>query len=73
MTSKTIEDSYCLKDAEHTSGSNKYVFTYNHQWRNIIQEHLTISISSVKLWKQPRNLWVDNLKYKSFKSSINSF
>lgn len=61
MSSKTIEDSYCLKDAEHTSGSHRYTFTYNFQWRNIIQEHLTISIRSVKLWKQPRNLWIDNL------------
>jgi len=61
MTCKTIEDSYCFKDAEHEPGTNKYIFTYNYQWRNIIQEHLTISIRSVKLWKQPRNLWVDNL------------
>ena len=59
---KTIEDSYCLKDAEHTAGTNRYTFIYNFQWRNIIQEHLTISIRSIKLWRQPRNLWVDNLK-----------
>lgn len=61
MSRKTIEDSYCLKDAEHTPGTNKYTFTFNTQWRNIIHEHLTISIRSVKLWRQPRNLWVDNL------------
>lgn len=61
MSIKTIEDSYCLKDAEHTPGTNRYTFTYNHQWRNIIQEHLTISIRSIKLWTQPRNLWIDNL------------
>ena len=61
MTSKTIEDSYCLKDAEHVKGTNRYTFNYNFQWRNIIQEHLTISIRSVKLWRLPRNLWVDNL------------
>ena len=61
MSRKTIEDSYCLKDAEHTPGTNKYTFTFNTQWRNIINEHLTISIRSVKLWRQPRNLWVDNL------------
>ena len=61
MTHKTIEDSYCFKDAEHTPGTNKYTFKYNFQWRNIIHEHLTISIRSVKLWRRPRNLWVDNL------------
>ena len=61
MSTKLIEDSYCLKDAEHQVGTNKYTFTYNFQWRNIIQEHLTISVRSVKLWRQPRNLWVDNL------------
>ena len=61
MSIKTIEDSYCLKDAEHEQGTNRYTFTYNFQWRNIIQEHLTISIRSVKLWRLPRNLWVDNL------------
>ena len=61
MSIKTIEDSYCLKDAEHVKGTNRYTFTYNFQWRNIIQEHLTISIRSVKLWRLPRNLWVDNL------------
>lgn len=37
------------------------VILYNFQWRNIIQEHLTICICSVKLWKQPRDLWIDNL------------
>ena len=62
MSLKTIEDSYCLKDAEHIAGTNRYTFTYNFQWRNIIQEHLTISIRSIKLWNQPRHLWVDNLK-----------
>lgn len=61
MSSKTIEDSYCLKDAEHVKGTNRYTFTYNFQWRNIIHEHLTISIRSVKLWRLPRNLWIDNL------------
>lgn len=61
MTHKSIEDSYCLKDAEHTAGTNKYTFKYNFQWRNIIHEHLTISIRSAKLWRRPRNLWVDNL------------
>ena len=61
MSRKSIEDSYCLKDAEHVKGTNRYTFTYNFQWRNIIQEHLTISIRSVKLWRQPRNLWVENL------------
>ena len=61
MSCKTIEDSYCLKDAEHVKGTNRYVFTYNYQWRNIIHEHLTISIRSVKLWRRPRHLWLDNL------------
>ena len=61
MSSKVIEDSYCLKDAEHITGTNKYTFSFNFQWRSIVQEHLTVSIRSVKLWRQPRNLWVDNL------------
>ena len=72
MTCKTIEDSYCFKDAEHTPGTNKYIFTYNYQWRNIIQEHLTISIRSVKLWKQPRNLWVDNLVVHSISGNTDT-
>ena len=61
MTHKTIEDSYCLKDAEHEPGTNKYTFTWNFQWRNIIQEHLTVSVRSIKLWLAPRHLWFDNL------------
>ena len=75
---KTIEDSYCLKDAEHEPGTNKYTFTWNFQWRNIIQEHLTVSVRSVKLWLAPRHLWMDNLiihsgssdTYKSFDVAI---
>ena len=61
MTSKHIEDSYCLRDAEHTPGTNRYIFKYNMQWRNIIHEHLTVSVRSVKLWLAPRHLWVDGL------------
>ena len=62
MTRKSIEDSYCLRDAEHTNGTNKYTFKYNFQWRNIIHEHLTISVRSVKLWLAPRHLWVEGLQ-----------
>ena len=62
MTSKHIEDSYCLRDAEHTPGTNKYTFKYNMQWRNIIHEHLTVSVRSVKLWLAPRHLWVSSLQ-----------
>ena len=62
MTHKAIEDSYCLRDAEHIDGSNKYTFKYNFQWRNIIQEHLTVSVRSIKLWLAPRHLWVSGLK-----------
>ena len=61
-THKSIEDSYCLRDAEHTSGSNRYTFTFNYQWRNIIHEHLTVSVRSIKLWLAPRFLFVRNLK-----------
>lgn len=61
MTHKAIEDSYCLRDAEHTTGTNKYTFKYNMQWRNIIHEHLTVSVRSVKLWLAPRHLWVSGL------------
>ena len=78
MSHKTIEDSYCLKDAEHEPGTNKYTFTWNFQWRNIIQEHLTVSVRSIKLWLAPRHLWMDNLPvhigstdtYKSFDVAI---
>ena len=69
---KTIEDSYCLKDAEHTPGTNKYIFKYNFQWRNIIHEHLTISIRSIKLWKRPRDLWVDNLVVHDVENNIDT-
>ena len=62
MTHKTIEDSYCIKDAEHEAGTNKYTFKYNFQWRNIIQEHLTVSVRSVKLWLAPRHLWINGLQ-----------
>ena len=61
-THKSIEDSYCLRDAEHQDGTNKYTFRYNFQWRNIIHEHLTVSVRSVKLWLAPRHLWVEGLK-----------
>ena len=61
-THKAIEDSYCLRDAEHIDGTNKYTFKYNFQWRNIIQEHLTVSVRSVKLWLAPRHLWVNDLE-----------
>ena len=64
-THKAIEDSYCLRDAEHTAGTNKYTFKYNFQWRNIIQEHLTVSVRSVKLWLAPRHLWVNSLQVGS--------
>ena len=59
---KTIEDSYCIKDAEHIPGSNQYTFKWNIQWRNIIHEHLTVSVRGIKLWLTPRHLWVDGLK-----------
>ena len=61
-THKAIEDSYCLRDAEHEPGTNKYTFKYNFQWRNIIQEHLTVSVRSVKLWLAPRHLYVNGLE-----------
>ena len=61
-THKAIEDSYCLRDAEHTAGTNRYTFKYNFQWRNIIQEHLTVSVRSVKLWLSPRHLWINGLQ-----------
>ena len=61
MTHKAIEDSYCLRDAEHAEGTNKYTFKYNFQWRNIIQEHLIVSVRSVKLWLAPRHLWTSGL------------
>ena len=64
-THKAIEDSYCLRDAEHTAGTNKYTFRYNFQWRNIIQEHLTVSVRSVKLWLAPRHLWINGLQVHS--------
>ena len=59
---KVIEDSYCIKDAEHQPGTNEYSFKWNIQWRNIIHEHLTVSVRGVKLWLAPRHLWVDGLK-----------
>ena len=63
MTHKSIEDSYCLKQAEeHIAGSNEYKFKWNIQWRNIIHEHLTVSVRGIKLWLAPRHLWVDGLK-----------
>ena len=62
MIRKVIEDSYCLTQAEHEPGSNKYVFKWNLQWRNIIHEHLTVSVRGIKLWLAPRHLWIDNLK-----------
>ena len=63
MTSrKVIEDSYCLTQAEHISGTNKYTFKFNKQWRNIIHEHLTVSVRGIKLWLAPRHIWVDGLK-----------
>ena len=62
MARKVIEDSYCLKDAEHIAGTNKYAFKFNVQWRNIIHEHLTVSVRGIKLWLAPRHLWVDGLK-----------
>ena len=62
MIKKSIEDSYCLRDAEHINGTNKYTFKYNFQWRNIIHEHLTVSVRSVKLWLAPRHLWVEGLQ-----------
>ena len=73
MSHKTIEDSYCLKDAEHEPGTNKYTFTWNFQWRNIIQEHLTVSVRSIKLWLAPRHLWMDNLPVVNNTSSTCSF
>ena len=72
MTCKTIEDSYCLKDAEHVSGTNKYTFNFHFQWRNLTQEHLTIDIRSIKLWRQPRNLWVDNLVVHNTSENTNT-
>lgn len=62
MTHKAIEDSYCLRDAEHEPGTNKYSFKYNAIWRNIIHEHLTVSVRSVKLWLAPRFLFMRRLK-----------
>ena len=62
MTRKVIEDSYCLSQAEHISGSNTYTFKFNKQWRNIIHEHLTVSVRGIKLWLAPRHIWVDSLK-----------
>ena len=62
---KSIEDSYCISDEdvkkEHVAGSNRYTFKYNHQWRNIIHEHLTVSVRSIKLWLAPRFLFVRRL------------
>ena len=63
MTSrKVIEDSYCLSQAEHITGTNHYTFKFNKQWRNIIHEHLTVSVRGIKLWLAPRHIWVDSLK-----------
>ena len=63
MTHKAIEDCYCLLDAEeHITGTNEYKFKFNKQWRNIIHEHLTVSVRGIKLWLAPRHLWVDGLK-----------
>ena len=63
MTSrKVIEDSYCLTQADHIPGTNKYTFKFNKQWRNIIHEHLTVSVRGIKLWLAPRHIWVDGLK-----------
>lgn len=61
MSVRLIEDSYCLKDAEHTPGTNLYQFKWNQQWRTKIHEHLTVSVRSIKLWLAPRHLWIDNL------------
>ena len=38
-----------------------YVKTTDFQWRNIIQEHLTVSVRSVKLWLAPRHLYINGL------------
>ena len=59
---KIIEDSYCLSQAEHVPGSNTYTFKWNKQWRNIIHEHLTVSVRGIKLWLAPRHIWIDSLK-----------
>ena len=58
---KSIEDCYCLSQAEHIAGSNTYTFKFNRQWRDIIHEHLTVSVRGIKLWLAPRHLWVDGL------------
>jgi len=68
-THKAIEDSYCLRDAEHQDGTNRYTFRYNFQWRNIIQEHLTDSVRSVKLWLAPRHLWINGLQVHTSKGT----
>ena len=73
MTSKHIEDSYCLRDAEHTPGTNRYIFKYNMQWRNIIHEHLTVSVRSVKLWLAPRHLWVSGLQVHTTETASTGF
>ena len=62
MTHKSIEDCYCLSQADHIPGSNQYTFKFNRQWRDIIHEHLTVSVRGIKLWLAPRHLWVDGLK-----------
>ena len=73
MTSKHIEDSYCLRDAEHTPGTNRYTFKYNMQWRNIIHEHLTVSVRSVKLWLAPRHLWISGLNVHTSDTAATGF
>lgn len=72
MIKKSIEDTYCLRDAEHINGTNKYTFKYNFQWRNIIHEHLTISVRSAKLWLAPRHLWIEGLQVHTSSGTVPS-
>lgn len=58
---KSQEETYLLSDAEHVSGTNKYIFTFSPHWRSIYNQNLSIAIRSVKLWLAPRSIYMSAL------------
>ena len=43
-----IEEAYSIVKSQHKPNTNRYTFSYNHQWRNILTP-LEIGIRSIKI------------------------
>jgi hypothetical protein len=57
-----VEQVFDIRDAEHTPGTNRYIFRYPEHWRLIQNQELSIGIRSIKLIREPLYLWWNDIK-----------